>query len=63
MITGYVEKARKYEELYNKDPNNLFKFDGSSPKNGNDLKNFFLNKAQDTFVKAAKVWKAENITR
>lgn len=63
MITGYVEKARKYEELYNKDPNKLFKINGLSPKNGNDIKNFFLNKAQDKFVEAAKVWKAENNTR
>ena len=63
MITKYVEKASKYEEIYNKDPNYLIKVDGLSPKNGNDLKNYFLNKAQDKFVEAAKVWKAENNTR
>ena len=63
MITKYVEKASKYEEIYNKYPNYLIKVDGLSPKNGKDLKNFFLNKAQDKFVEVAKVWKAENNTR
>lgn len=63
MITKYVEKASKYEEIYNKDPNRLIKIDRLPPKNGNDIKNFFLNKAQDTFVEVAKVWKAENNTR
>ena len=63
MITKYVEKASKYEEIYNKDPNFLIKIDRLPPKNGNDLKNYFLNKAQDKFVEAAKVWKAENNTR
>lgn len=63
MITKYVEKASKYEEIYNKDPNHLIKIGELPPKNGNDIKNYFLNKAQDKFVEAAKVWKAENNTR
>ena len=59
-ITEAVKAAKYYETEYNNDPTKTFIIRGLPPMNGNKAKNFFLNKAQDIFVEAAKSWEAKD---
>lgn len=59
-ITEAVKAAKYYETKYNNDPTKTFIIRGLPPMNGNKAKNFFLNKAQDIFVEAAKSWEAKD---
>lgn len=59
-ITEAVKAAKYYETEYNNDPTKTFIIRGLPPMNGNKAKSFFLNKAQDIFVEAAKSWEAKD---
>lgn len=59
-ITEAVKAAKQYETEYNNDPTRTFIIRGLPPMDGNRAKNFFLNKAQEIFVEAAKSWEAKD---
>lgn len=59
-ITEAIEAAKQYETEYNNDPTRTFIINGLPPMDGNRAKNFFLNKAQEIFVEAAKSWEAKD---
>lgn len=59
-ITEAVKAAKYYETGYNNDPTKTFIIRGLPPMDGNRAKNFFLNKAQEIFVEAAKSWEAKD---
>lgn len=59
-ITAAVKAAKQYETKYNNDPTKTFIIRGLPPMDGNRAKNFFLNKAQEIFVEAAKSWEAKD---